>query len=372
MFFVLIGLLFGSAGLNLFELHLTTDLVKLMAEVTLLLILFVDASLIEWKDLLKESPRISFRLLGIGLPLCMILGILVALPLFPNMSIWMIALMALILSPTDAALGQAVIKSEKVPESLRQAISVESGLNDGIALPIIFICIAALLSAGNAFDGSGHWLIFTAKQLILGPIIGGLVGWLGGLIVEKAALRGWMHPNFQRLACLSLAILSFSFAEMVHGNGFIAAFCGGLFLGARSHKVRKRIQEFGEAEGQLLSLFIFLIFGMVAVPFVMNYWDMSVWIYAFLSLTVIRMIPVAISLLGTKLDWPTICFVGWFGPRGIASILYLLIVVGELGLHGYERMLSVIVLTVLLSVMLHGLSAVPLSNLYHKQLQGMK
>jgi NhaP-type Na+/H+ or K+/H+ antiporter len=173
-----------------------------------------------------------------------------------------------------------------------------------------------------------------------------------------------MNPTFQRLAAWSLAVLAYALAEIFHGNGFIAAFFGGLMLGTHTPIVRERIQEFGEAEGQQLALFVFLIFGLVAVPAVANHWDAKAWLYAILSLTVVRMLPVAVSLAGTRLDWLSICLIGWFGPRGIASVLYLLIVVNDLGLAGHERVLSVIVLTVLLSVFLHGISAVPLSRLY--------
>ena len=280
-------------------------------------------------------------------------------------------LMALILSPTDAALGQAVVKSEKVPERVRRWISVESGLNDGIALPPIFACIAALTAVTTGESSEHHWLLFLLQQIVFGAVIGGLVGWLGGILVDKFSNMGWMNSTFQRLVSGSLAILCFATAEMVHGNGFIAAFAGGLMLGlgAKTSHIRERIVEFGEAEGQQLILFVFLIFAMVMVPQAVTHWDFRAWLYAILSLTVIRMVPVAISLLGKKLDFATLCFVGWFGPRGIASVLYLLLVAQELGVEGYEQILSVIVLTVLLSVFLHGISAVPLSNRYSQKIE---
>ena len=173
-----------------------------------------------------------------------------------------------------------------------------------------------------------------------------------------------MNKTFQRLVSGSLAILCFSIAEMLHGNGFIAAFAGGLMLGVstRNDNIRERIQEFGEAEGQQLILFVFLIFAMIMVPQAVQYWDARAWAYALLSLTLIRMLPVALSLLGKELKLSRILFVGWFGPRGIASVLYLLLVVNMLGIEGHEQVLSVIVLSVLLSVFLHGISAVPLSK----------
>ena len=363
MVFVAAGLLASPLGLDLFEANADSEGVQLIAEITLILILFTDASTIDLRRLRKDY-RVPLRLLGIGLPLTMAFGMLAALPLFPGMNLWLIAVMAFILSPTDAALGQAVVTSEKVPPNLRDAIGVESGLNDGIALPPIMACLAALgAAAGTQLDLS-YWSHFALEQIIYGPLAGSLVGWVGGVLIDRSARRGWMNPVFQRLAAIALALLCYSLAEQLGGNGFIAAFFGGLMLGAQTHAVRERIQEFGEAEGQLLCLFVFLIFGMVMVPAVWKYWDASAFVYALLSLTVIRMLPVALCLRGTRMDLPTVGFIGWFGPRGIASILYALILIGEIGAAGHERVLSVIALTVLISVFAHGLSAVPFSTLY--------
>ena len=363
MVFVAVGILVGPAAFGLFHLEAGGGLVHILTEVTLILILFVDASTINLKKLIADRA-IPIRLLLIGLPLTMLLGTLIAWPLFPSVDIWLLILMALILSPTDAALGQAVVKSEKVPERVRRWISVESGLNDGIALPPIFACIAVLTLGVGGSDK--HWVLFLLQQVLLGAGIGALVGWIGGVLVSRFSDRDWMNHTFQQLVSGSLAILCFAIAESVHGNGFIAAFAGGLLLGTstRSDEIRERIQEFGEAFGQQLILFVFLIFAMAMVPVAMPYWDINAWIYALLSLTLIRMLPVAISLIGSKLDLPTVLFVGWFGPRGIASVLYLLLVAHELGIEGYERILAVIVLTVLLSVFAHGISAVPLSHRY--------
>jgi len=294
----------------------------------------------------------------------MILGVVLALPLFHDMSLWTIALMAFILSPTDAALGQPVITSPLVPDKIKEAINVESGLNDGIALPPVLACIGALSSVASERAGIQYWIGFTFKQFFFGPLLGALVGWLGGSLVEYAFKKGWMNPTFQCLAAWSLALMAYALAEKFHDNGFIAAFFGGLMLGVHTPAVRERIHEFGEAEDQQLALFVFLLFGLAAVPEAIQHWDVKAWAYAILSLTVIRMLPVAVSLKGTKLSRFSVAFIGWFGPRGIASVLYLLIVVNELGLKGYERALSVIVLTVLLSVCLHGITAVPLARMY--------
>ncbi len=367
MVFVAMGILVGPLAFDYFHMEVRGELIHILTEVTLILILFVDASTINPKQLIKDRA-VPIRLLGIGLPLSMALGTLMAYLIFPDLGIWMLLLMALILSPTDAALGQAVVKSEKVPEQIRRWISVESGLNDGFALPPVFACIAAL-SVTTGAPEEHHWFLFLLQQIIFGAVVGGLVGWVGGTLVEICSNKGWMNSTFQRLVSGSLAILCFVIAEMIHGNGFIAAFAGGLMLGlgTKTSHIRERIQEFGEAEGQQLILFVFLIFAMVMVPQAVEYWDVRAWLYAILSLTVIRMLPVAISLLGRGLNLSTVLFVGWFGPRGIASILYLLLVASVLGIEGYEQILSVIVLTVLLSVFLHGMSAVPFSNRFSNQ-----
>jgi sodium/hydrogen antiporter len=363
MVFVAVGMAAGPIGLGFLQEGINAPLVRILAEVTLVLVLFVDASTINLHTLIRDKG-VPFRLLFVGLPLTMGLGLALGVAIFDKVNPWAVALMAFILSPTDAALGQPVVKNPDVPENIKEAINVESGLNDGIALPPILACIAVLSSAAAEKSGAQYWLVFTLKQFLFGPLLGALVGWLGGRLVDKASKSKWMNPTFQRLAAWSLAILSYALAEIFHGNGFIAAFFGGLMLGTHTPVVRERIQEFGEAEGQQLELFVFLIFGLVAVPAAVRYWDGQAWLYAVLSLTVIRMVPVAVCLKGTRLGWRAVGLIGWFGPRGIASVLYLLIVGIELGVAGYERILSVIVLTVLLSVFLHGMTAVPLSRLY--------
>ena len=339
--------------------------VKVVAELTLVLVLFVDSSTLDLQTLIKER-KLPMRLLLIGLPLTMILGIALAVPLFPDVNIWLLALMALILSPTDAALGLAVVTSESVPLTYRQTINVESGLNDGIALPPILVCLAMLSDPGDTTDVS-HWAFFTIKQFVYGPIIGGLVGWLGGRIVEKASQHGWMKDTYQRLASFSIAILAYIFAEMVHGNGFIGAYFAGMLLGTQTKIFRDRIHGFGEAFSQILILVIFLITGLILIPVSYHYWNVASFIYAALSLTVIRMVPVAISLIGSGLDLKTILFIGWFGPRGIASILYLLMAVIAIGVAGHEQILSVVSLTVLMSIFLHGMTAVPFTRIFRNK-----
>lgn len=367
MFFVAVGIFVSLLSFPLMPAGTKAPALKILAELTLILVLFVDASTLDLRKL-KRDRALPVRLLGIGLPLTMVLGALVALPLFPGEPVWKLLLMALILSPTDAALGQAVVTSEKVPIRIRQTINVESGLNDGIALPPILICLAFLSGEAHGDQGTvSYWLLFILKQFVFGPAIGGLVGWLGGLAVDTASRRGWMNHTFQQLASVSIAVIAFTLAESVHGNGFIAAFFAGMLLGSRTPEIRERIREFGEAESHAMILFIFLLFGLILVPFSYPLWDWQAVVYALLSLTLIRMLPVAICLRGSGLSTGSIHFIGWFGPRGIASVLYLLMVLLEVGTEGYEKIISIITLTILLSIFLHGITAVPFSKFFSKE-----
>jgi len=329
MFFAGVGILVSPLGFGWFDVKVDADLIKVLAEITLMLVLFTDGSEINVRELVRQRTYVPLRLLAIGLPLTMLLGIGAGFLILDQLSLWQIALVALILSPTDAALGQAVVKIPLLPESLKRSISVESGINDGIALPPVLVCMAALPVETAAHGQSDNWLHFLFVQLTLGPLVGAAVGWLGGRLVETAASRDWMGPVFQRLSAMSLAVLAFAFAEMIHGNGFIAAFVAGLTLGVQTSEIRHRIQEFGEAEGQQLALFIFLILGMVGVPMAYLLWDWAAFIYALLSLTIIRMLPVALSLMGSGLDLRTSLFIGWFGPRGYS--------IGVISAHGHRH-----------------------------------
>ncbi|MBN7811104.1 cation:proton antiporter [Algoriphagus sp. H41] len=366
MIFLVIGLLVSFFDLELLSEGPKAGFVKPLMEFTLLLVLFIDGSTIDLTSL-RQDRALPFRLLSIGLPLTMALGALLAIVMFPEIRPLPLILMAFILSPTDAALGQAVVTGEQVPRRIRQTINVESGLNDGIGLPPILVCIALLSgSAGEGFDGQ-YWLAFVAKQFVYGPLIGGLIGWLGGKLVEQAYRKGMITPVYQMLASVSIAVLAFAGAEHLGGNGFIAAYVAGMLLGAQTDHLRERMKEFGEAGSQIMILFIFLLVGMILVPISYPLWTWKTLAYALLSLTVIRMVPAAISLYRSGLDTKTIWFIGWFGPRGIASVLYMLMAIIQLGTEGYEEIVSIITLTVVLSIFLHGITAVPLSGIFKRK-----
>ncbi len=369
MIFVIFGLVIGPAGLGLIEIEPESAILHTLAEATLVLVLFTDASRIDLRTL-RTGFDLPARMLGIGLPLTILAGTGAALLVLPEFSPWEAAALAAILAPTDAALGQAVVSSPKVPVRIRQALNVESGLNDGIALPFVMIFVSLVAATGEAQSVS-CWALYAFKQVTFGPVAGLAVGFVGGKLVERATVTDWMNDSFQRLSSLSLAFLSFGLAEQIGGNGLIAAFAAGLALGNFSRSVCGHLYEFAEAEGQFLMLLAFLVFGASNVAPAVTTPSLYCVVYAVLSLTVIRMAPISISLIGANLHHRTHLFLGWFGPRGLASILYVLLFVGQIGEAGGETVFVVVILTVFLSVLAHGLSAQPGATWYSAHCEEM-
>ena len=366
MVFVLFGLLVGPRALGFIDADLESGWVHLLAELALIMVLFTDAARIDLQ-LLRREHDLPVCMLLLGLPMTIALGTLVGAWLFDGFNVWEAAVLAAILAPTDAALGQAVVSNPRVPVRIRQALNVESGLNDGIMLPVLLILVA-WAGATEPDQTAAHWARFAILQVTLGPLIGLAVGYLCGKVVDRASVSGWMNHTFEQLSALGIALLAFSLAEAAGGNGFIAAFCAGLAVGNFARRLCTRLYEFAEAEGQLLTLLIFLVFGVAMVPIALDHVDTVVVLYALLSLTVVRMIPVALSLLGKRLRGDTIVFLGWFGPRGIASILFALLVVDESMLSSREEIQAIVVAVVLLSVFAHGLTASPAARWYADRL----
>ena len=368
MLFVAIGLMAGPFGLGLIHLEDTTA--DIIIEVTLVLVLFSDASRIRLREL-RRGYRIPARLLLLGLPLTIGLGALLAWPLFPALTWAELALLAAVLAPTDAALGQVVVSSPRVPVRIRQALNVESGLNDGIAVPVVmvFLAAAAVLTGDHttATEGahaSEGGLSFAAAQIGLGPIAGLIVACPAGWLVQRAATANTINRAYEHFAGLAIAMGAFGVAELIGGNGFIAAFTAGLVIGNITKSVCESLQEFVEDEGQLLALIAFLVFGATMLPPALEALDWQVALYVGLSLTVVRMVPVALALLGSGLRMPSVAFLGWFGPRGLATILFALLVSEAESIPNHEQLVHIITLAVAASTLAHGLSAAPLVSVY--------
>ena len=371
MIFTALGLLLGQVGLDLVPMEIGHETIHLIAEITLILVLFSDASRVRFASLFAHST-IPARMLLIGMPLTILLGTLVARWVSPDEP-WALAfLVAAILTPTDAALGQSVVTSPNVPGRIGQSVNVESGLNDGLALPVVLI--AAIFAAGAGGMAGEHapdnLVAFTLMQVVLGPIAGIVIGFGAAKLLDNAVDRNWATEVSQGLYFLSVAVFAYFGAEFVGGNGFISAFVAGLVFGNTLRAPAMFIHEFMEGEGQLLTLLTFLVFGAVLAPVGLEHASLKSVMLAIAFLTVVRIVPICISLTGTGLSAYEKFFLGWFGPRGLASILFALLVLERFDIPGGEELAACVVLTVLLSIVLHGVTATPFSNLFRSSEAG--
>jgi len=356
--FVAVGAILAALGL--IDISSAPENFKPLVEVTLVWVLFSDAARIRLPDI-RNDLGCYVRLLGVGLPLTVAFGWVLAFWLVPGLDMWLALLVGAALAPTDAALGVPVVTNRLVPSRVRRLITVESGLNDGIATPLVVLAIAGAASVeGHAeAPGLGEALV----ELALGVVVGVAVGFVGGGLLRWARRRGWSAEEFVGIAVLALALGSYAGAIAVGGNGFVAAFCGGLAFGAAAGRRGPAEVVFLEQASGLVSLLVWIVFGVIAVPIVLNGVDLTTVLYAVLSLTLVRMLPVALVLVGAGLDRKTVLFIGWFGPRGLASLVFALLAVEELGPRADPAVVA-IAITVFLSVLAHGLSAAPLAARY--------
>jgi sodium/hydrogen antiporter len=361
--FVVVGVAVGPALGDALPSELRGESGKLLAELTLAVLLFADASTVRLREV-RGDAALPARLLLIGLLLTIILGTLAAKLIFPSQSWAVAALIASILAPTDAALGLAVVTNRAVPVRIRRALNVESGLNDGIATP--FVALFLLVVAAEETINAGHWASEALKELGLALVAAAVVGLAAGRVVVAARNRSWTNPLSEQLAVLSLALLSYAASVTIGGNGFVAAFVGGLLFGAATRGRLAEPTEFSENLALFASFLVWTLFGAFLVgPQIRDGLDGDAILYALISLTLVRMIPVAFSQWGMGLRRDTVGFMGWFGPRGLASVVFLLIAVEDL--HGEPvtaTLAAAVTFTVLLSVLLHGLTAGPLAAGY--------
>jgi len=350
----------GFAFTQIFDvLHVPAEpeLVKVVAEVTLVWMLFADASAVQLTDF-RRDLMVYVRLLGIGLPLTILLGGLVAVALL-GFGVWPALLVGAALAPTDAALGASVMSDPTVPSRIRRVLNVESGLNDGIATPIVLVAIAGVAADEGigGVHGPGHALV----ALLVGLLVGVLVGGAGGVLIRHARRKRWLSEELSGPATLALALLAYTGTLLVDGNGFVAAFVGGLVFGNTAGPGGEKEAYFVEQSADLAAMISWLIFGALAVPAIGHWFEWPVFGYALLSLTAIRMLPVALALLGSGFDRFSVAFIGWFGPRGLASVIFALLALEDLG-PAAQEVTATIALTVLLSVVAHGLSSGPFAR----------
>ncbi|WP_405715500.1 cation:proton antiporter [Streptomyces xanthophaeus] len=368
--FMLCGLAIGPLGLDLLDPAGDLEVTRALLEAALVLVLFADAAGIRAGDLRREE-FLPLRLLAVGLPLTMALGWLAAWPLLPGLSVWELALVAVILAPTDAALGQQAVSNKRVPALVRGGLSVESGLNDGLALPFFVLALAAV-AEGHDHPGIAETFL---RALLLSSAIGIAAGWTVASLLRWSLSRGWSSPEWQQFLTLVVPVVAYVVCTAAEGSGFIGAWVAGLAFGIRMRRTITgpdllprnldpgQSTRFTERLGLLLASLSFLVFGAVILGPVLQHLSWRPVVYALVSLTVIRMLPVALALAGTGLRPASVAYIGWFGPRGLASLVFGLLAFEE-HLPGGTLLSEVIAVTVGLSILLHGATAPFLGNRY--------
>jgi NhaP-type Na+/H+ or K+/H+ antiporter len=353
--FMTLGLVLGTEGLDVLRLEIRSEGMRLLVEMTLALLLFSDAARINSRRLVRESG-FPIRLLTLALPMTIVMGTLVAWLMFPDLLVFEAAALAILLAPTDAALGEAVVTDRRLPSVVRQGLGVESGLNDGVCVPLLLSAIAAAkVEAAPGFDG--EVLTELVRDLLVASAVGIAVGVTVGLLRAAVGHRQWVSAGWANTIPLVAAAVSYILADELGGSGFISCFVAGLCFGRFGGDHAREDTEFAEDLGQLLAAGTFFLFGAVMVGLAISGLEVTSVVYALLSLTAIRMIPVAISLIGSGASRPTVGLAGWFGPRGLATIVFALTIVEDADLAGTETIVEVATITVLLSVLAHGLSA---------------
>lgn len=359
--FTVIGLALGTGGFGILNLTLDRVGLSVLAEFTLALLLFTDAADTDRKEL-KRSAILPERLLLIGLPLTILFGIVTGAALFSTIALLEIALLATILAPTDAALGKAVVSDKSVPGSIRSGLNLESGLNDGICVPIFLVFLAFIT---NDVGDQIFWqlaLQLIAEEVGIGALTGIVIAGVGAMLINLRQSHEKISPTWKQLLVPALALACFASAQALGGSGFIASFVGGLLFGWIGQQKTESFLLAAESTGNALSVVTWVAFGALVVPRVFDTVTWEVAIYAVLSLTVVRMLPVWICLKGSSMSIGEVLFVGWFGPRGLASIVFTVMAI-EGGVPGADFIAVVVACTILFSIIGHGLSAKPFARL---------
>lgn len=364
MVFTAAGYLISNPDWGWVPIDVHTATIHLIAEVTLALVLFTDASRVNLRQL-RQSSSLPIRLLVIGLPLSVLLGSLAALWLLTDLPWALAGFLGAALAATDAALSMQVINDERIPERTRQALNVESGLNDGLATPIVTVMLAIAASQlGLVTESESYEAGSALRELGAGVVVGLVVGAAGAMLITWTAKHASLKVGARLIAVLAVAIAALALALAVHGNGFISAFVAGVVFGSLLDKEANdldRMDELPELGGTMLGLVVWFLFGAVLVPLAFEHLDASLVAYAIVSLTVVRVLPVAVCTIGTAIERPGILFIGWVGPRGLASVVFATLAIEALGEASQlaDRAVAAVALTVLFSVVLHGITAGP-------------
>ena len=355
LIFVAVGVVLGPSGLGVVEAGTHTVGFTVLAQLALTVILFNQASRLDLRTVLRRG-YLPLRLLAIGMPVTIALGTAPAVLVLPMLPVWEAVCLAVIVAPTEVALIDALLEDRRIPERVRHALSVESGFYDGFALAALFAALA--LASQQKHHAPGHWAMFAIRTELVSLVAGIVLGLGGGTVISRSFARGWMSATWAQLATLALAIVCFEVGERLHGSGFVAAFAGGLAYALVSPKsvAGEAMTLVSDGAGQLLELAVFALFGAAVVVPAWRHADWRVVSFAVLALLVVRVAAVAIAMLGTGLPTSSKLFMGWFGPRGIGTLVLGLIVIGEGELHQGALITRAMVVTVTLSLVVHSLT----------------
>ena len=359
---IVLGFIFGLDGLGLISAEPHSEIVKVVAEMTLALMLFHDAVRIDLRAL-RRGYKLPLRLLGIGLPVMIVLGAAVAYGMMPALGLVGAALLATMLAPTDAALGEAVVSDKRIPVTVRQGLNVESGLNDGLSVPIFLVLLAAAANPGGLENGA--LVAELARQVGYGILGGLLLGGLGGLLFRWAATRHVMAEPWRRIAVMAIAISCFTCAAVLGGSGFIGAFVGGVLFGLASEARTPADNSFTGNLGTVFDAVSFLLVGAMLLPRALATAGWQEWVYAALSLLMLRLVSVAVASIRSGAKWQTVLFMGWFGPRGLATVVFTVMLIDE-GIPNGDVIAATAVLCVVMSALAHGITAPPLVSAYSR------
>lgn len=363
--FTAFGALVGPVGLDLLSFETGGETLRTLAELTLALVLFTDAAGADLR-VLRQAAQLPVRLLLIGLPLTIGLGYLIGMLLKVHLSALEVALVATMLAPTDAALGKAVVTNVAVPDDVRQGLNVESGLNDGICVPILFVFLALAQEVASGAETWNLALGLVAEELGIGLAVGVVLTILAVQLLGVSARHHWLTRTWLQLPVVGLALTCFAVAQLLGGSGFIASFTGGLLFGYLEKRHSEALLRAAEGTGDTFALITWVIFGSLVLGQAVGYLSWRLVLYAVLSLTLIRMLPVLLALTGTGLSTEGKLFIGWFGPRGLASIVFALMVL-EANLPYSHNMAVVVACTVILSILAHGVTANPWARAYGRR-----
>ncbi|MEW1912577.1 cation:proton antiporter [Kitasatospora sp. NPDC085895] len=348
---------------------MTTSDAERAVEIILAVLLFTDATAVP-KGVVRAHRRLLARLLLVALPLTVLAGVLVGGLLFPSGRWWLVALFAAVTVAVDLAPAAEVIKDSRLPSWLRGVLTVETGLNDGILAPLFLLCLAGADAYGDVPQPTGNPLGDALDAVLRAVVAGALVGRPGGLLLRRAWQAGWTRPSAVRLGILALPLAAYGLGILLDGSGFIAAFVAGLCFAPDVRALPPKALHLVEDVGALLSLALWFVFGELVTQAFTGDFDGRVVAYAALSLTLVRVLPVLLALVGSGLHRADRLMLAWLGPRGMATIVYGLLAFNGLAPvdpHAADLVGQLMTMTVLMSLVLHGLTYGPLAARYARR-----